>query len=47
MYAAVAPELYIPAARSVLSHLTQLVQDGRLLVRGGGPARLSSTYDIP
>jgi len=24
-----------------------LVQDGRWLVRGGGPARLSSTYDIP
>lgn len=47
MYAAVVPELHIPAARSVLSHLTMLVQDGRLLVQGGGPARLSSTYALP
>lgn len=46
MYAAVVPELHIPAARSVLSHLTQLVQDGRLKVAGGGPARLSSTYEL-
>lgn len=46
MYAAVIPELHIPAARSVLSHLTQLVQDGRLSVRDGGPARLSATYDL-
>ena len=46
MYAAVIPELHIPAARSVLSHLTQLVQDGRLKVKGGGPARLSSTYEL-
>lgn len=45
MYAAVVPELHIPAARSVLSHLTQLVQDGRLRVVGGGPARLSATYE--
>ncbi len=47
MYAAVVPELHIPAARSVLAHLTQLAAEGRLLVRGGGPARLSSTYDLP
>jgi hypothetical protein len=47
MYAAVIPELHIPAARSVLAHLTQLAAEGRLLVRGGGPARLSSTYDLP
>lgn len=46
MYAAVIPELHIPAARSVLSHLTQLVQDGRLSVLGGGPARLSATYEL-
>ncbi|CAB5052180.1 unannotated protein [freshwater metagenome] len=46
MYAAVIPELHIPAARSVLSHLTQLVQDGRLSVLDGGPARLSSTYEL-
>ncbi len=46
MYAAVIPELHIPAARSVLSHLTQLVQDGRLSVLGDGPARLSSTYEL-
>lgn len=46
MYAAVIPELHIPAARSVLSHLTQLVQDGRLSVLAGGPARLSSTYEL-
>ncbi len=46
MYATVIPELHIPAARSVLSHLTQLVQDGRLSVLDGGPARLSSTYEL-
>jgi hypothetical protein len=45
MYAAVAPELHIPAARSVLAHLVHLVEDGRLRVRGGGAARLSSTYE--
>jgi glyoxylase-like metal-dependent hydrolase (beta-lactamase superfamily II) len=45
MYAAVAPELHIPAARSVLAHLIHLVEDGRLRVRGGGAARLSSTYE--
>ena len=47
MYAAVIPELHIPAARSVLAHLTQLAAEGRLVVRGGGSARLSSTYDLP
>jgi glyoxylase-like metal-dependent hydrolase (beta-lactamase superfamily II) len=46
MYAAVAPELHIPAARSVLSHLIHLVEDGRLRVRGGGVARLSSSYEL-
>lgn len=45
MYAAVAPELHIPAARSVLAHLIHLVDEGRLRVRGGGSARLSSTYE--
>lgn len=47
MYAAVIPELHIPAARSVLSHLVKLVGEGRLVVRGGGVARLSSVYDLP
>lgn len=47
MYAAVAPELHVPAARSVLAHLHQLVEDGRLIVEGGGPARLSGTYRLP
>jgi len=47
MYAAVIPELHIPAARSVLSHLIQLVDEGRLVVRGGGVARLSSVYELP
>ncbi len=48
MYAAVAPELHIPAARSVLAHLTQLTAEGRLLVvDDDGPARLSSTYRLP
>lgn len=46
MYAAVAPELHIPAARSVLAHLIHLVDEGRLRVRGGGAARLSSAYEI-
>jgi glyoxylase-like metal-dependent hydrolase (beta-lactamase superfamily II) len=44
MYAAVVPELHIPAARSVLAHLIHLVDEGRLRVHGGGIARLSSTY---
>jgi hypothetical protein len=48
MYAAVAPELHIPAARSVLAHLTQLTEEGRLVVvDDDGPARLSSTYRLP
>jgi len=48
MYAAVAPELHIPAARSVLAHLTQLTDEGRLVVvDDDGPARLSSTYRLP
>lgn len=47
MYAAVSPELHVPAARSVLAHLTQLVDERRLLVEGGGPARLSATYRLP
>ena len=46
MYAAVAKELHIPAARSVLAHLTQLVEENRLRVDGGGPARLSSVYHL-
>lgn len=46
MYAAVVPELHIPAARSVLAHLIHLVDEGRLRVRGGGAARLSSTYEL-
>jgi hypothetical protein len=47
MYVAVIPELHIPAARSVLSHLIQLVDEGRLVVRDGGVARLSSVYELP
>ena len=47
MYAAVAPELHIPAARSVLAHLTQLVDERRLAIDHDGPARLSSTYRLP
>jgi glyoxylase-like metal-dependent hydrolase (beta-lactamase superfamily II) len=46
MYAAVSPHLHVAAARSVLSHLTQLVDEGRLRTVDGGPARLSSTYVI-
>lgn len=45
MYAAVAPELHIPAARSVLAHLVHLVDLGRIRTREGGVARLSSTYE--
>lgn len=46
MYAAVIPELHIPAARSVLAHLIHLVDEGRLKVRDGGQPRLSSTYEL-
>ncbi len=46
MYAAVSPHLHVAAARSVLSHLTQLVDEGRLRTVDGEPARLSSTYVI-
>ena len=46
MYAAVSPHLHVAAARSVLSHLTQLVDEGRLRTADGAPARLSSTYVI-
>lgn len=46
MYAAVSPHLHVPAARSVLAHLVQLVDEGRLRTADGGPARLSSTYHV-
>lgn len=46
MYAAVSPHLHVAAARSVLSHLVQLVDEGRLRTTDGGPARLSSTYSL-
>lgn len=46
MYAAVSPHLHVAAARSVLSHLTQLVDEGRLATVEGGAARLSSTYRL-
>lgn len=46
MYAAVSPQLHVAAARSVLAHLTQLVEEGRLGTAESGPARLSSTYHL-
>jgi glyoxylase-like metal-dependent hydrolase (beta-lactamase superfamily II) len=44
LYADVRPELHKPAARSVLSHLVKLIEDGRVVVEGGAPARLRSTF---
>jgi glyoxylase-like metal-dependent hydrolase (beta-lactamase superfamily II) len=44
LYADVRVELHKPAARSVLSHLVKLVEDGRVVVEGDGPPRLRSTF---
>ncbi len=44
LYAAVRVELHKPAARSVLSHLVKLVDEGVVGVAGGGRPRLDSVY---
>ncbi len=44
LYAAVRVELHKPAARSVLSHLVKLVDDGVIAVDGVGKPRLDTTY---
>lgn len=44
LYAEVRPELHRPAARSVLAHLVKLVEDGLVVVDGGGPPRLAARY---
>ena len=45
LYADVRVELHKPAARSVLSHLVKLVDDGVVVVQGGkGRPRLDSVY---
>jgi glyoxylase-like metal-dependent hydrolase (beta-lactamase superfamily II) len=44
LYADVRRELHKPARRSVLAHLVKLVDDGLIVVDGGGPPRLDSTF---
>ena len=46
MYAAIDPRLYPAAARSVLAHLTLLVEEGRVLT-DGEKARLDAEYHLP
>ena len=46
MYAAIDPRLYPAAARSVLAHLTLLVEEGRVL-SGDTEARLDAEYRLP
>lgn len=46
LYADVRPELHKPAARSVLSHLVKLVEDGRVAVDGDATPRLRSTFRV-
>jgi glyoxylase-like metal-dependent hydrolase (beta-lactamase superfamily II) len=45
LYAGVASELHKAAGRTVLAHLTKLVDDGKVSVIGGGAARLASRYE--
>jgi glyoxylase-like metal-dependent hydrolase (beta-lactamase superfamily II) len=45
LYAGVATELHKAAGRTVLAHLTKLVDDGHVLVEGGGRPRLGSRYE--
>lgn len=44
LYADVNPQLHKPAARSVLSHLVKLVEDGQVVVAHGDPPRLRSSF---
>lgn len=44
LYAAVSVALHRPAARSVLSHLVKLVDEGVLAIDGSGRPRLDSVY---
>ena len=44
LYAAVRVELHKPAARSVLSHLVKLVDEGTIVIDTSGRPRLDSTY---
>ncbi len=47
LYAAVRVELHKPAARSVLSHLIKLVDDGVITIDASGRPRLDSVYAAP
>ena len=44
LYASVREELHRPAARSVLAHLIELVDDGRVHVADGGGPRISARF---
>lgn len=44
LYAGYRPELFKPAARSVLSHLVKLIDEGHVVVEGGDAPRLRSVF---
>ena len=44
LYASVREELHRPAARSVLAHLIELVEDGRVHIADGGWPRISARF---
>jgi len=44
LYASVREELHRPAARSVLAHLIELVDDGRVHIADGGGPRISARF---
>ena len=46
LYAAVHPKLHRPAARSVMGHLIELVDDGRVHTVDGGPVRVAAQFAV-
>src|SRR4051812_18514984 len=46
IYAEVAKTLWVPAAMSIYAHLVQLVDEGRVAVDDGGPAKRTSRYGL-
>ncbi len=46
LYTAVHPKLHRPAARSVMGHLIELVDDGRVHTVDGGPVRVAAQFAV-
>ena len=46
IYAEVAKTLWVPAAMSTYAHLVQLVDEGEVVVDGGGPPKRTSRYGL-